>query len=208
MTHENDAADIAWMRRLAEENAQAPFRGASILTAAGLIYGGASVIHWATITGLIHESGPVSGVIWLIATGVFLAFLVFVSLRLRRREGVMTAANRASAAVWTGVGWGTFALFGAMAVGGWRTGGEGMVAFIWLIPSIIMVFYGMGWAVTAAMVRSRPLWGLAIASFAAAPLLALMAGSADQYLAYAAALFLLMALPGFLLMRAARAERA
>lgn len=208
MTHENDAADIAWMRRLAEENAQAPFRGASILTAAGLIYGGASVIHWATITGLIHESGPVSGVIWLIATGVFLAFLVFASLRLRRREGVMTAANRASAAVWTGVGWGTFALFGAMAVGGWRTGGEGMVAFIWLIPSIIMVFYGMGWAVTAAMVRSRPLWGLAIASFAAAPLLALMAGSADQYLAYAAALFLLMALPGFLLMRAARAERA
>ena len=208
MTHENDAADIAWMRRLAEENAQAPFRGASILTAAGLIYGGASVIHWATITGLIHESGPVSGVIWLIATGVFLAFLVFASLRLRRREGVMTAANRASAAVWTGVGWGTFALFGAMAVGGWRTGGEGMIAFIWLIPSIIMVFYGMGWAVTAAMVRSRPLWGLAIASFAAAPLLALMAGSADQYLAYAAALFLLMALPGFLLMRAARAERA
>lgn len=208
MTHENDAADIAWMRRLAEENAQAPFRGASILTAAGLIYGGASVIHWATITGLIHESGPVSGVIWLIATGVFLAFLVFASLRLRRREGVMTAANRASAAVWTGVGWGTFALFGAMAVGGWRTGGEGMIAFIWLIPSIIMVFYGMGWAVTAAMVRSRPLWGLAIASFGAAPLLALMAGSADQYLAYAAALFLLMALPGFLLMRAARAERA
>jgi hypothetical protein len=208
MMTENDAADIAWMRRLAEENAQAPFRGASILTAAGLIYGGASVVHWATITGLIHESGPISGVIWLIATGVFLAFLVFASLRLRRREGVMTAANRAAAAVWTGVGWGTFALFGAMAVGGWRTGGEGMVAFVWLIPSIIMVFYGMGWAVTAAMVRSRPLWGLAIASFAAAPLLALMAGSAAQYLAYAAALFLLMALPDFLLMRAARTDRA
>lgn len=205
---ENDTADIAWMRRLAEENAQAPFRGASILAAAGLIYGGASVIHWATIIGLIHESGPIHGLIWLIATVAFLAFLVFASLRLRRREGVTTAANRASGAVWTGVGWGTFALFAAMAVGGWRTGGEGMLGFIWLIPSIIMVFYGMGWAVSAAMARSRPLWGLAIASFAAAPLLALLAGMTAQYLAYAAALFLLMALPGFLLMRAARTEQA
>jgi uncharacterized MAPEG superfamily protein len=44
---------------------------------------------------------------------------------------------------------------------------------------------------------------LSLGSFAAAPLLALFAGSAAQYLAYAAALFLLMALPGFLLMRAA-----
>jgi hypothetical protein len=205
---ENDAADIAWMRRLAEEHAHAPFRGASILTAAGLIYGGASVIHWATLTGLIQESGPVRGLVWLVATGLFLVFLAFASQRLRRREGVMTAANRASAAAWTGVGWGIFALFAAMAVGGWRTGGEGMAGFIWLIPSIIMVFYGLGWAVTAAMVRSRGLWGLAIASFVAAPLLALMAGAAAQYLAYAAALLLLMALPGFLLMRAARTEQA
>jgi hypothetical protein len=205
---ENDAADIAWMRRLAEEHAHAPFRGASILTAAGLIYGGASVIHWATLTGLIQESGPVRGLVWLVATGLFLVFLVFASQRLRRREGVMTAANRASAAAWTGVGWGIFALFAAMAVGGWRTGGEGMAGFIWLIPSIIMVFYGLGWAVTAAMVRSRGLWGLAIASFVAAPMLALMAGAAAQYLAYAAALLLLMALPGFLLMRAARTEQA
>ena len=39
MTNENDdgAADIAWMRKLAEENADAPMRGGSILMAAGLI---------------------------------------------------------------------------------------------------------------------------------------------------------------------------
>ena len=208
MTHENDAADIAWMRRLAEENAQTPLRGASILLAAGVIYGGASVIHWATLTGLIHESGPVSGVVWLIATVLFLAFVLFAGAALRRREGVTTATNRAAGAVWSGVGWGIFALFGAMAVGGWRTGGEGVVAFLWLVPSIVMVFYGMGWAVTAAMTRSRALAALAVASFVAAPLLAALAGMDAQYLAYAAALFLLMALPGFLLMRAARAERA
>jgi uncharacterized MAPEG superfamily protein len=42
-------------------------------------------------------------------------------------------------------------------------------------------------------------------SFVAAPLLALLAGQTAQYLAYTAALFLLMALPGWVLMRQAQA---
>ena len=74
-----------------------------------------------------------------------------------------------------------------------------------LTPSIIMVFYGIGWAVSAAMYRSRFLWWLAIGSFVAAPLLASLADQEAQYLAYAGALFLLMALPGWMLMRQARA---
>ena len=68
-----------------------------------------------------------------------------------------------------------------------------------------MVFYGIGWAVTATMHRSRVLWWLMTGSFVAAPLLALLAGQTAQYLAYTAALFLLMALPGWMLMRQARA---
>lgn len=68
-----------------------------------------------------------------------------------------------------------------------------------------MAFYGVGWAVSATMTRSRHLWALALASFAAAPVLAVMSGTSWQYLAYAVALFGLMALPGFLLMRAAKA---
>jgi len=67
-----------------------------------------------------------------------------------------------------------------------------------------LAFYGIGWAVSAAMYRSRALWGLAFRSFVAAPVLAAFTGYDEQYLAYAAALFLLMALPGFLLMRGAK----
>ena len=67
-----------------------------------------------------------------------------------------------------------------------------------------MVFYGAGWAVSAAMQRSRVLWMLAIGAFVAAPLLAALTGQAEQYLAYAVALYLLAALPGGWLMRAAR----
>ena len=68
-TSDNEAqADIAWMRRLAEEGGQSPMRGASILFAAGTIYGAASLFHWAVQAGLVSEPGPIHGVAWLAAT--------------------------------------------------------------------------------------------------------------------------------------------
>lgn len=201
---EDPAADIAWMRRLAEEGAEAPMQGASILMSAGLIYGAASLFHWAQISGVVPASGPAVGIGWLAATALFLLTLFLIIPRLRRDRGVMTAGNRASGTVWSALGWGIFALFLSMAAVGWRTGEEGALLALSISMSAIMVFYGIGWAVTAAMYRNRMLWGLAIASFAAAPLLAALTGQDAQYLAYAAALFGLMGLPGFLLMRGAR----
>ena len=201
---EDPAADIAWMRQLAEEGADAPMQGASILMSAGLIYGTASLFHWAQISGVFATSGLAIGIGWLAATALFLLTLAVVIPRLKRGSGVMTASNRASGTVWSSLSWGIFALFLSMAAVGWRTGEQGALLALSLSMSAIMVFYGIGWAVTAAMYRSRRLWGLAIGSFAAAPLLALLTGRDEQYLAYAAALFLLMALPGFLLLRAAR----
>lgn len=194
-------ADIAWMRNLAEEGGRAPMRGASILMSAGLIYGAASLINWAAIVDLLPITGGQIGFIWIGATLAFFAAL-FLGLRNMRKDGVKTAANRASGVVWSGLGWGIFTLFLSLMALSFRLETQALVVFS-LIPSIIMVFYGVGWAVSAAMHRSRPLWALSIGSFAAAPILALFAGQAAQYLAYAAALFLLMALPGVLLMRVA-----
>lgn len=201
---EDPAADIAWMRRLAEEGRQAPMEGASILFGAGLIYGAAAVFHWAVASGLAGLDMSAVNYSWIGATVLFFAVLIVAIRRLNQTRSVTTSANRASGVAWASVGWGIFALFASMAVMAWRLGGEAALVAFALMPSVIMVFYGSGWAVTAAMQRSRPLWTLAIASFAAAPLIALLTGSAEQYLAYGAALFLLMALPGFLLMRAAR----
>ncbi len=205
MIDQNDdgAADIAWMRKLAEENAEAPMRGGSILMAAGVIYGLGSIVHWAALTGLAPIQDAGLGMIWLAATAVFFVVLFLSIARQKSQGGVRTAANRASGAVWSSVGWGIFALFTSVAVVGLRLGQDTLL-LLSLTPSIIMVFYGMGWAVSASMTRSAQLWWLAIGSFLAAPLLAAFSGQNVQYLAYAACLFLLMALPGYLLMRAAR----
>lgn len=201
---EDPAADIAWMRRLAEEGHRAPMQGASILFGAGLIYGAAAVFHWAVASGLAGLDMSAVNYSWIGATLLFFVLLIVAIRALKRAGGVETSANRASGTAWASVGWGIFALFASMAALSWKLGGDSVLVAFALMPSVIMVFYGSGWAVSAAMQRSRTLWMLAIASFAAAPLLALLTGSAEQYLAYGAALFLLMALPGFLLMRAAK----
>lgn len=207
MTHDSDnaPADIAWLRQLAEENGTAPMRGASILLAAGVIYGLTSLLHWAHMTGLIAPRLVGAGMEWLIATGLFLIVNFVLVLRLRRRQGVRTAGQRVVGTVWAGVGCGIFFLFASMFAVTVRIGADQSDLLFWMVPSIIMVFYGLGWSVTAAMFKSRPLWILGIASFIAAPVLAVLAGDAAQYLGYAAALFLLMALPGFLLMRQSKA---
>ena len=203
--HDDPAADIAWMRRLAEEGADAPMQGASILMFAGLIFGSASLIHWSQISGLVAIPGLVEGIVWLFATGLFFIVLTVVIVGLKRKSGVVTAGNRASSTTWSALGWGIFALFASLAVLGLRLGEEAAMLALALTPSVVMVFYGIGWAVSATMYRSGPLWWLAAGSFVAAPLLAALADQEAQYLAYAAALFLLMALPGWMLMRRARA---
>ncbi len=198
----DDTADIAWLRNLAAEGAATPMGGGSILMAAGLIFGAASLIHWSVAAGFVDMAPQAYSILWLGAVVVFLSTLAYLIYRNGRAGGVTTAADRASRAAWAAVGWGIFALFASIGVVAARIGIESLI-LLSLAPSIIMVFYGLGWAVSAAMTRSKPLGGLAAASFVAAPLLALLTDQPALYLAYAAALFLLMALPGYLLMRAA-----
>ena len=206
MTHEPEttAADIAWMRKLAEEGADAPMRGASILMVAGLLYSAASVVHWLAAADFLPLTINQASLGWLVATVAFWIALAVMTPRIRKGGGMNTVANRAAGIAWSGVGWGVFALALSMGVLGWRLGATAAPALFTLIPSIIMVFYGAGWAVSAALFKNRMMWLLSAASFVAAPLLAVFAGQASQYLAYAVALFGLMALPGYLFMRAAK----
>lgn len=199
----NDVADIAWLKQLAEEGARGPMRGGAILMAAGLIFGGASLIHGLVLIGVIAMAPQAFSILWMAATALFFLILIVLIARSARRGGVQTAIDRATRAVWSAVGWGIFALFSSIGVVSSRIG-EASIALLQLSPSIIMAFYGLGWAVSAAMTRSKAIGGLAVASFIAAPLLAAVPDQATQYFAYAGALFVLMAAPGFLLMRQAR----
>ena len=202
--HEDPAADIAWMRRLAEEGGQAPMTGSSILFFAGALYAAASLFHWAAVTGLVPMQPTSLWIGWAVATGLFFVVLAVCVPRVQKGSGVVTAANRASGIAWSAMGWGIFALFMSLGIVGYRLGEGFAEGLFGLVPSIILVFYGIGWTISAVMHKARPLWVLSIGSYIAAPVLAVFTGSPSQYLAYAAALILFMAVPGLMLMRAAK----
>jgi hypothetical protein len=199
----NDTADIAWLKTLAEQGAKTPYRGASVMISAGVIYGTASLLHWGHASSMLPGGMGMVGIEWLAATVLFLLSLPILIWRLKSQPGVKTTANRVVATVWACVGWGIFALFASMMVNDYRMGAAQGMGTFWLVPSIIMVFYGVGWAATASLYGAGRLWWLSIGSFVSAPVLAALSGSPEQYLAYAACLFGLMALPGVLLVRAA-----
>jgi hypothetical protein len=190
--------DIAFMRALAQEGSSAPLLGGSILVAAGLIFGGASVIHWTVITGLLAVSNWAFPIIWFGALALFMIIVTVLGRRMRGKPGAASPGNRASGTAWASVGWTIFAISLSLMIIGVRAQSEiPMLVF----PSLILGLYGMGWSVAAAMSRKGWLWVTAIGSYAAALVVAWFSIDPAVYLVYGAALLLLATLPGFILMR-------
>lgn len=190
--------DIAYMKALAQEGRRAPLLGGSILIAAGLIFGLASLVHYGIDSGIIDLPPVAYAALWASA---MLVFFVAMTLQIRRiggKPGAQSAANRAASAGWMGVGLGVFVMALSMAVIGWKVQSE-IPALIF--PSLIFALYGSGWAVSATMSDQKWQWRLAIACWIAAPLIAFLTGSSLMWLAYAAGLFLFALLPGVLLVR-------
>ena len=194
--------DVAFMRGLAEEGRNAPLEGGDILVAAGLFYGGASLTQYAAMKGLVDPD--VSNWSWLVASALF-GLALFASIRRTRREGGPRGANRATDAAWTGLGFAIFAIFGAFVLASVRTQ-EWVIMF--MIAPVILGLYGAAWSVAGAITGKAWIKAVAGASLLLALAVAALTGTAEQSLAYAAALVLVALLPGIVLLRRARAARA
>lgn len=191
--------DLAFMRALASEGQKTPLLGGAVLFGAGIIYGLASLAHWAAIKRYIDFGPWTLAIVWFGAMAAFVVLLVTVLRRIERKPGARSPSNRAAGAGWMGVGIAIFAMAMSYVAAAWKLRTD---TVLMTFPSLIFALYGAGWAVAAEMTGKRWLWFVAIGSWVMAPLLGLMAGEANQFLAYAAALFLLMALPGFVILRA------
>ena len=190
--------DIAYMKALAQEGRQAPLLGGSILIAAGLIFGLASIFAYGIDSGSIAVAPVAYAILWGGAMLAFFAVLMWQIRRTRHKPGARSVVNRAGGAGWMGVGLAIFVMALAMSVVSWKTGGEETFA---LFPSLIFALYGSGWAVSATMSDQKWQWKLAIGCWIAAPLIAFLVGSSLMWLGYAAGLFLFALLPGVLLVR-------
>ena len=190
--------DIAYIRAMAQEGRQAPLLGGSVLIAAGLIFGLSSLVHYGIDSGML-DLPPVSyAILWGGALLTFFVALAILNTRINHKPGALTPTNRAVGAAWMGCGLVIFVSSISMAIIGWKYQTEVPAL---LFPSLIFALYGAAWAVSATMTGTRWQWGLAIGGWVAAPLLALLAGQSELWLAYWAGLFLLALLPGIVIVR-------
>lgn len=190
--------DIGYMKALADEGATAPLVGGSILVAAGLIFGAASVVEWLSAMDVVTLEGPAHAWLWG-GVGVVFAITLFLLIRRQRdRPGIMAPANRAFANAWMGVGLAIFSMAVALSLLAIQTQSNLPMA---VFPSLVFALYGAGWAVSAAMSGQKWLWWPAIGSWILAPILAWFVGQPTMYLFYAIGLFAFALVPGVVLMR-------
>ncbi len=203
MTDQNAIRDdIAFMRALAEEGREVPFVGGPILLAAGLCFGSASLAIWIDLTfNLIASSWTFMGA-WTISLVVFLGVLAFS----KARRGAQARTSRAIGVAWSGAGWSIFFMGLSLAVMAVKAK-DPYVANAFL--PFILTIYGSAWFVAAALTRIRWLFAVSAGAFALALVIAWFASEGlILYLIYALSLYALVAAPGFVLMRQARAAGA
>jgi hypothetical protein len=157
-------------------------------------------VSWAIVRQFIAAPVMWANYVWLAAVAVFFVGLFILKGRISGAVGALATSNRAVAAVWRGVGNGITAFMAALAVVCWKLHSPLPTA---MIAPFVLAVYGIGWMVSAAMSPAKWIYLVAWASFAAAIVMGLLVDSPDLLLAYAVALLLLAALPGFILMRQA-----
>ena len=190
--------DIAFMRALAEEGRSAPLLGGGILMAAGLIFGAASVAHWAVMVGALRVSPWVILMVWMAAGLGFGAVATLLGRRSKRQAGAAATVNRAARAVWSAVGWTIVVILVGMAIMAARLGQPGLTS---LFPIIVLPLYGAAWSVASAMTRRGWMTSVAIGCYGSALGMATLGDQPAALLVYAASLMLFATVPGYILLR-------
>ena len=186
--------DLAFMRGVsAAADPGQTRKGGLILLSAGVIFGAASLAAWGGATGQLPFA--VVRWVWLAAMVAFFAVLAGILTVGPRSQGVR---DRATGAAWAAVGGVIFT-----AVIGFEVAAQVLrsTAVFAGLPTLIIALYGAGWTVSGAMSGRRWRIAVALGGYVAAVVLAFLVASPAIYLAYAAVLVGLTAVPGLVLLR-------
>ena len=193
-------SDIDYMKSLAEDGTRGPMRNGAILFWAGILYAGASVAEYGVAINILPQNTLFQMAIWF---GASLLFAILAAVFSCRGCGVRSTSAKAYDSAWTAVGMGIGFLILSVFLVARQVQDVQPITF--LIAPVVLVLYGMGWWVSAMMSGQGWLKAISFGCFIGAPVMALLAGRPEQLLAYAVALILFATIPGFILMRAARA---
>lgn len=190
--------DIAYMRDLAEAGASTPLVSGTVMVVVGALFGVISLAHW-TWFQLADPQDWMVVTMWIGAAVVCWTFCYFwVARRMMRKPGVASPSNRAVGWTWNSTGWTVNVLLVASLILSWRL--DSTLPFT-LFPSVIAGVYGGAWLVTARMSGQNWMMWPTIGSFAFALLLAVLITTSYLWIAFSAAFFLTVMVPGIIMVR-------
>lgn len=199
--------DLAFMRAIVEGGGRPPMTMAVCYLAGGLLYGLQCLFHVGQVAGLVRWSGLASLTFVTLISVTFLVILIWAILK-DRKDGVGDrgpAAARTLKAAFSATGMANGAVIIIFGVGAMRDNDFA----IWLYyTAIVFALQAAAWYVAWTLKRKAWMLATALGGWATAVALGLLVREPMWYLAVCTtALFLLFALPGWVMFRDARAAR-
>lgn len=196
--------DLAFMRSLVDGDGRQPsVAGAAAYSAAGLLYGIQCLFHLGQALGWIRIPDWATLTFVVFITAAFLVVLIWV-IRKDRLAGMRgSSINRGINAAFSGAGMANTALVAVFAYNAIRLDDFS----IWLLyPAVVFALQGAVWYVAHILRRRRWMLWTAIGWIAGSVGLGILVAYPIAYLALCSvALIALMAWPGWIMVREARA---
>lgn len=193
------AADLSYLRNLADAGKNAPLMAGPYLVAGGSWFAAASLTQWVPLREMLGLTPQQAMLAWLVAAAGFAAHL-FMLLRGDRTK-VENTNNRAINSAWSGIGYSIFAFWLGVTLMAYRSDEFFVMNSISLY---VLSAYGVGWTLAANMTGRGWMQFNALMAFITVPVLGAFVGTGQEFLIYAIALILLAVVPGVRLMREAR----
>ena len=197
------AGDLAYVRALAEEGRDAPLLGGAYYLLWGGLMGGAALVAFLGLVGVISLGRGGAFVPWAAAGVIGWIGSMMLARRHARKPGTFTLGNRTAAATWIAVGvfMTVFWIALIFAHDDFTDLGVPRYFLFYLMFPVAFGVYGVAFYATAVAARAGWLKIFAGLSWAFCIAALFLAGSVYQFLAGSLGCFVCAALPGFILMR-------
>jgi hypothetical protein len=190
--------DIAYLRDLAEAGASTPLLSGMALIVIGALFGLTSLAHWALFAFAEPEDWMILA-LWLSVAAFSAGFtFIWVRTRMLKKPGIGSPTNRAVGWTWNSTGWVINILLAATLILSWRL--DSSLPFT-VFPSVIAAVYGGAWLVTRRLSGQDWMQWPTFGSFGFALLLSLLITTPYLWLAFSAAFFLNVMIPGIVMVR-------
>jgi hypothetical protein len=192
--------DLAFLRELTQDSGRGLARDGFNLAAVGLVFGVVSLIYWLVFWGPLANLMVLAWWLWI--AGILL-MIVSTAVARRSLPAATGAAARALSVAWNGVGVSLLAGGLALLAAAWRMHDGAFV--LATFPILLFSLYGAAWGVAFAVKRLSWFAWVSVGCFVAAVAEGLLYRSPHQWLVLSAGLFLLVGLPGLVILKKARA---